>query len=64
MLPYIFIGLAALFFIIYFVTKRPVPPAADKSKSNLKTESPPAKINYGRIRIFYGSQTGTAAKIS
>jgi sulfite reductase alpha subunit-like flavoprotein len=63
MLAYISIGLALLFLAIYLIRKpqpspQPVKPVSDH---------PPQKeepVHLGRIRIYFGSQTGAAAKLS
>jgi sulfite reductase alpha subunit-like flavoprotein len=63
MLAFVFIGLAVIFLTAYFVTRKrvtPSEPVPESKEQNTKTE----KINYGPLHIFYGSQTGTAAKLS
>lgn len=65
MIPYIFLGLAIVFAVIYFLTKDKKEPikvqAAPKIEEKIETKE---KVNYGQICIFYGSQTGTAAKLA
>lgn len=62
MLAYLFLGLAVVFMTAYFVTRKKA--AAASTAHSAKDIAKPHKINYGPIRIFYGSQTGTAAKLS
>ena len=66
MLPYVFIGLGVILLIIYHfmkpssTVKKNVEAPAEVEKKVEKAE----KINYGEVSIFFGSQTGTAAKLS
>jgi hypothetical protein len=61
MLPYIFIGLALVFIVLYFITRKTTGSSAIEENRQL---GKPERINYGPLRIFYGSQTGTAAKLA
>jgi len=62
MLAYILIGLAIVFVILYlrsYLNKDKSTGAIKNNETVLKE-----KVNYGRLRIFFGSQTGTAAKLA
>ena len=65
MIPYIFLGLAVVFVVVYFLTKGKKEPVklenAPKIEEKMETKE---KVNYGEICIFYGTQTGTAAKLA
>ena len=65
MIPYIFLAFAVVFAVVYFLTKGKKevvkPQEGPKIEEKMVTKE---KINYGEICIFYGSQTGTAAKLA
>jgi len=66
MLPYVFIALALLFLVLYLTKRAPDPqqqPVA-KSKQPVSVDSAEEKVPLGRVRIYFGSQTGTAAKLA
>lgn len=63
MLAYIFLALSVILAIFYFVTRKQTIPKERVVEEKGKEEKP-EKINYGPLRIFFGSQTGTAAKLS
>ena len=65
MLPYVFVGIGVVLLIVYFFLR----PSSGKNiveapvKFEKKAEKV-EKVNYGEVCIFFGSQTGTAAKLS
>lgn len=63
MLAYIFLGLSVVFAVLYFLTRKEVKQSVTNTVEKVKQEQK-EKINYGPLRIFFGSQTGTAAKLS
>jgi sulfite reductase alpha subunit-like flavoprotein len=61
MLAYIFIALAVVFLVVYLLRKDPAPDQSSPAKP-----APPQQevVELGRVRIYFGSQTGTAAKLA
>jgi sulfite reductase alpha subunit-like flavoprotein len=64
MLAYIFIGLAVLFVAVYLVTRKKVTKDVAVKVEQKREEKVQEKVSYGEVTIFYGSQTGTSAKLS
>lgn len=62
MLAYICIALGIIFLAIYFLTRSS--PASKIAEVAKEPEMPAEKVSYGRVRIYYGTQTGTAAKLA
>lgn len=62
MLAYISIAIGAIFLVLFLINRKPTSPQPSRT-----AEAPPKveqKETFGRIRIYYGTQTGTAAKLA
>ena len=59
MIAYFLIILSFIFLALYLKSKQALPPPQPKIE-----EKRQERVSYGSLRIFYGTQTGTAAKLS